>query len=56
VYIKIRLSSIAFKPILYRAADISKNYNFKDFRNIYIAFLKQRENLGSRFIPLGGIR
>ena len=50
------LSSTAFKPILYRVVDISKNYNLGDFYSLYIAFLRRREVLGGRSIPLGGIR
>ena len=42
--------------MLYKIADISKNYNFGDFRSPYIAFLRWRKNLGGRSIPLRGIR
>jgi hypothetical protein len=42
--------------MLYKVADISRNYNLGDFRSPYIAFLRRRENLGGRSIPLGGMR
>ena len=47
------LFSTAFKPILCRVVDISKNYNLGDFYSLYIAFFKQRENLNNRSIPVG---